>query len=95
MSPNWLCIVDQRSVGISTGEAALKLWGGSSLGVKQDHQEDLRLSRITRCKVALAATRSSRAASACRKCLAVVQESMHSVLKQILLMRVALDLPAP
>lgn len=63
--------------------------------MKQEHQEDLRLCRITRCEVALAATKSSRAASACRKRLAVVQESMHSVLKQILLMRVALDLPAP
>lgn len=64
--------------------------------MKQEHQEDSRLRRITRCKVDnLQEHRASRAASTCRKCLTVVQESTHSVLKQILLMRVPLDLPAP
>lgn len=59
--------------------------------MKQEHKKDLRLRRITRCEVGrLAGTKSSVAASACRKeSLTVVQESTHSVLKQILLMRVA------
>lgn len=95
VSLNWLCSVDQRPVG-NTMEAALEPWGSSSLGMKQEHQKDLRLRRITRCEVGrLAGTKSSVAASACRKCLTVVQESTPSVLKQILLMRVALGLPAP
>jgi hypothetical protein len=68
--------------------------GSPSLDLKQEHKKDLRLRRITHCEAALADAKSSRAAAACTKCLAVAQESTYSVLKQILPMRVALNLPA-
>lgn len=50
VSSNCLRNVDQWPVG-NTLEAALEPWGSSSLGMKQEHQKDLRLRRITRCKV--------------------------------------------
>ena len=85
-------LINGRTTGLEYHGGSPRALGSSSLDVKREHDKDLRLRGITRCKVAPADTKSSRAASACRESLTVVQEKTHSVLKQILLMQVALDL---